>query len=63
LSFERWRTERAKTVEAETMYTELLLSEVVGDRQVVHYCMEAEDMDPLWEAFGESDDWGACFSE
>jgi len=30
---------------------------------VVHYYMETEDMDRLYEAFYESDDWEARFSE
>lgn len=52
-----------ETVEAEAMYTESLLLRGVGDRQVVHYYMETEDMDRLYEAFHESDDWEARVSE
>ena len=58
-----WAREETETVEAEAMYTESLLLEAVGDRQVVHYYMETEDMDRLYEAFYESDDWKARLSE
>ena len=58
-----WARDETETVEAEAMYTESLLLEAVGDRQVVHYYMETEDMDRLYEAFSESNDWEARFSE
>lgn len=58
-----WARDETDTVEAEAVYTESLLLEAVGDRQVVHYYMETEDMDRLYEAFYESDDWEARFSE
>jgi len=58
-----WARGETETVEAEAMYTESLLLEAVGDRQVVHYYMETEDMDRLYEAFSDSDDWEARFSE
>ncbi|SDE95771.1 hypothetical protein SAMN04488067_101225 [Halorubrum xinjiangense] len=58
-----WARDETDTVEAEAMYTESLLLETVGDRQVVHYYMETEDMDRLFEAFYESDDWEARLSE
>jgi len=45
------------------MYTESLLLETDGTHQVVHYYMETGDMDRLYEAFYESDDWEARFSE
>lgn len=58
-----WARDETDTVEAEAMYTESLLLEAVDDRQVVHYYMETEDMDRLYEAFSESNDWEARFSE
>jgi hypothetical protein len=58
-----WARDETDTVEAEAMYTESLLLEAVGDRQVVHYYMETEDMDRLYEAFYDSDEWEARFSE
>ncbi|MFC7325827.1 hypothetical protein ACFQMF_14735 [Halorubrum rutilum] len=58
-----WAREETETVEAEAVYTESLLLEEVGDRQVVHYYIETEDMDRLYEAFRESDDWEARLSE
>lgn len=58
-----WARDETETVEAEAMYTESLLLEPAGDRQVVHYYMETEDMDRLYEAFYESDDWEARLSE
>jgi hypothetical protein len=58
-----WARGETETIEAEAMYTESLLLEAVGDRQVVHYYMETEDMDRLYEAFSESEDWEARFSE
>jgi hypothetical protein len=58
-----WARGETDTIEEEAMYTESLLLEAVGDRQVVHYYMETEDMDRLYEAFYESDDWEARFSE
>jgi hypothetical protein len=58
-----WARGRTDTVEEEAMYTESLLLETVGDRQIVHYYMETEDMDQLYEAFYESDDWEARVSE
>jgi hypothetical protein len=58
-----WARDETETVEAEAVYTESLLLEAVGNRQVVHYYMETEDMDRLYEAFYESDDWEARFSE
>jgi len=64
--FERvqsWARTETQTVEAEAMYTESLLLESVGDRQVVHYYMETEDMDRLYDAFDETDDWEARFTE
>ncbi|MEZ3170168.1 hypothetical protein ABNG03_05980 [Halorubrum sp. RMP-47] len=57
-----WARDQTETVEAEAMYTESLL-EAVGDRQVVHYYMETENMDQLYEAFYASEDWQARFSE
>jgi hypothetical protein len=58
-----WARDETETVETEAMYTESLLLETVGNRRVVHYYMETEDMDRLYEAFYESDDWEARFSE
>jgi hypothetical protein len=58
-----WARDETETVEAEAMYTESLLLEAVGDRQVVHYYMETEDMDRLYEAFYGADDWEARLSE
>jgi len=58
-----WARDETETVEAEAMYTESLLLEAVGNRQVVHYYMETEDMDRLYQAFYESNDWKARFSE
>jgi hypothetical protein len=58
-----WGRDRTGTVEAEAMYTESLLMQTVGDRQVIHYYMETEDMDRLYEVFYGSDDWEARFSE
>ena len=58
-----WASDETDTIEAEAMYTESLLLETVGDRQVVHYYMETEDMDQLYEAFDESDNWAARLSE
>ena len=58
-----WARDETDTVESEAVYTESLLLEAVGDRQVVHYYMETESMDRLYEAFYESDDWEARFSE
>ena len=58
-----WARGETETIEAEAMYTESLLLETVGDRQVVHYYMETEDMDRLYDAFYESDEWEARFSE
>jgi hypothetical protein len=58
-----WARDETETVEAEAMYTESLLLEAAGDRQVLHYYMETEDMDRLYEAFYESDDWEARLSE
>jgi hypothetical protein len=58
-----WARDETDTIEAEAMYTESLLLQTVGARQVVHYYMETEDMDQLYEAFSESDDWEARFSE
>jgi hypothetical protein len=45
------------------MYTESLLLEAVGDRQVMHYYMETEDMDRLYDAYDESDNWEVRFSD
>ena len=58
-----WARDETETVEAEAVYTESLLLEAVGDRQVVHYYMETEEMDRLYEAFYGSDDWEARVSE
>jgi hypothetical protein len=58
-----WVRGETETVEAEAMYTESLLLEGEGDRQVLHYYMETEDMDHLYEAFYDSDGWEARFSE
>ena len=58
-----WARDETDTVEAEAMYTESLLLEAVGSRQVIHYYMETEDMDRLYEAFYGSDDWEARLSE
>jgi len=58
-----WARDETGTIEAEAMYTESLLLEAAGDREVVHYYMETEDMERLYEAFDESDDWEARFSE
>lgn len=58
-----WARDETETVETEAMYTESLLLETVETHQVVHYYMETEDMDRLYEAFCESDDWEARFSE
>jgi hypothetical protein len=58
-----WARDETDTVEAEAVYTESLLLETVGDRQVLHYYMETEDMDRLYEAFYEADGWEARFSE
>ncbi len=58
-----WARDETDTVEAEGMYTESLLLEAVGARQVLHYYMETEDMDRLYEAFDESDEWDARVSE
>jgi hypothetical protein len=58
-----WARDETDTVEAEAMYTESLLLEAVSNRQVVHYYMETEDMDRLYEGFYESDDLEARFSE
>ncbi|WP_299331095.1 hypothetical protein [Haloplanus sp.] len=58
-----WARDETDTVEAEAMYTESLLLEAVGDRQVTHYYMETEDMNRLYEAFYESNDWEARLSE
>jgi len=58
-----WARDETETVEAEAVYTESLLLEAVGGRQVLHYYMETEDMDRLYEAFDASDDWAARVSE
>ena len=58
-----WAREETETVEAEAVYTESLLLEEVADRQVIHYYMETEDMDRLYEAFYESDNWETRLSE
>ncbi len=58
-----WARDETDTVEAEAMYTESLLLETGGDRQILHYYMETEDMDRLYEAFYESDEWDARVSE
>jgi len=58
-----WARDETETVEAEAVYTESLLLEGVGDRQVVHYYMETKDMDRVYRAFYQSDDWEARFSE
>ena len=58
-----WARGETETIEAEAVYTESLLLETVGDRQVLHYYLETEAMDRLYEAFYESDDWEARFSE
>ena len=58
-----WARDETETVEAEAMYTESLLLEGIGDRQVLHYYMETEDMNQLYEAFYDSDDWEARVSE
>jgi len=58
-----WVRDETDTVEEEAMYTESLLLESADGRQVLHYYMETEDMDQLYEAFYESDDWEARLSE
>jgi hypothetical protein len=51
------------TLEAEAMYTESLLLEPVADRRVLHYYMEAEDVDRLYDAFEDSDNPEVRFSK
>jgi len=58
-----WARGQTGTVEAEAVYTESLLLEGVGDGQVLHYYIETEDMDRLYEAFYDSDGWEARVSE
>ncbi len=58
-----WARNETDTVEAEAMYTESLLLEAIDNRQVIHYYMETEDMDRLYEAFYESDNWETRLSE
>jgi hypothetical protein len=57
-----WARSETETVEAEAMYTESLLLESVGTRQVLRYYMETEDMDRLYEAFYASEGWEARVS-
>jgi hypothetical protein len=58
-----WLRDQTDTLEAEAMYTESLLLEPVGNRLVLHYYMEAEDMDRLYEAYEASDNWEVRFSD
>lgn len=55
--------DQTDTLEAEAMYTESLLLEPVEDRLVLHYYMETEDVDRLYEAYRETDNWDARFSD
>lgn len=58
-----WLRDQTDTLEAEAMYTESLLFEPVGNRLVLHYYMETEDMDRLYEAYEASDNWEVRFSD
>jgi hypothetical protein len=57
---ERYRDDTEILAE-ERMYSESLLlgPSASGDRQVLYYYMETEEMDQLYEAFEASDDWKA----
>jgi len=58
-----WLRNQTDTLEAEAMYTESLLLESVGDRLVLHYYMETEDMDRLYDAYDASTSWEVRFSD
>jgi hypothetical protein len=58
-----WIRDQTDTLEEEAMYSESLLLEAVGDRLVLHYYMETEDMDRLYEAYEGTDNWDARFSD
>lgn len=63
----RWLRDRTDTLEAETMYSESLLIEPVdgGRRLVLHYYMEAESAEQVWNAYhgSASDNWEVRFSD
>lgn len=58
-----WVRDRTDVLEEEAMYTESLLLESIGDRQVLHYYMETEGMARLYDAYGTSDTWEVRFSD
>lgn len=49
-----WLRDQTQTLEAEAMYTESLLFEPAGDRPVLHYYMETESMERLYDAYDAS---------
>jgi hypothetical protein len=49
-----WLRDQTQTLEAEAMYTESLLFEPVDDRLVLHYYMETESMERLYDAYDAS---------
>jgi hypothetical protein len=53
----RWARDQTDTLEAEAMYTESLLFDPTGERPVVRYYMETEEMDRLYDAFEASSNW------
>jgi hypothetical protein len=55
--------DQTETLEREGMYTESLLFESTGDRRVLHYYMETEDMAQLYEGYGASDRLEVRFSD
>lgn len=58
-----WLRDQTDTLEEEAMYTESLSLEPVDGRRVLQYYMETEDMDRLYDAYGESDNWEVRFSD
>jgi hypothetical protein len=58
-----WLRTKTGTLEEEAMYTESLLLEPVGDRLVLHYYMEGEEMDRLYDAYEATDNWDARGSD
>ena len=59
---ERYR-DATDVLEEERMYTESLLFDPTGDRPVLHYYMETEDMDRLYEAYEASNSWTVRLSD
>lgn len=62
-----WMRDQTDALEAETMYSESLLLEPVDGRRrlVLHYYMEAESAEQVWDAYhgSASDNWEVRFSD